>query len=361
MNGEFRHCGVKYAKKFNKKIVISSLFCDNQSQKYMARILITGGAGFIGSHLVLHWIKNHPQDQILNLDLLTYAADLSYLKSVEKNPNYQFIKGDIRDKTFMKKVFAEFKPEGIIHLAAESHVDNSINDPKPFIESNMVGTYNLLEEARLLGVKRFHHVSTDEVYGALGPKGFFTEQTPYSPNSPYSASKAGSDHLVNAYHHTYKMDTVITNCSNNFGPHQHDEKLIPTVIRSALTHQKIPVYGKGENVRDWLFVTDHCRAIDEVFHKGKSGEKYLISARNEKKNLDLVKELCNLLNELSGQGPQGNYQNLISFVTDRPGHDFRYAIDPRKIELEIGWKSQSDFKTQLKETVLWYIKKYQGA
>jgi len=327
----------------------------------MARILITGGAGFIGSHLVLHWIKNHPQDQILNLDLLTYAADLSYLKSVEKNPNYQFIKGDIRDKTFMKKVFAEFKPEGIIHLAAESHVDNSINDPKPFIESNMVGTYNLLEEARLLGVKRFHHVSTDEVYGALGPKGFFTEQTPYSPNSPYSASKAGSDHLVNAYHHTYKMDTVITNCSNNFGPHQHDEKLIPTVIRSALTHQKIPVYGKGENVRDWLFVTDHCRAIDEVFHKGKSGEKYLISARNEKKNLDLVKELCNLLNELSGQGPQGNYQNLISFVTDRPGHDFRYAIDPRKIELEIGWKSQSDFKTQLKETVLWYIKKYQGA
>jgi dTDP-glucose 4,6-dehydratase len=259
-----------------------------------------------------------------------------------------------------------FKPQGVFHLAAESHVDNSIQGPEPFIQSNIVGTFNLLEECRLYWKEeeeawknnRFLHVSTDEVYGELEDDGFFTEETPYAPNSPYSASKAASDMIIRAYYHTYGMNVVTTNCSNNYGPHQHDEKLIPVVIRSAMQHKNIPVYGKGENVRDWLYVHNHCDALETVFTKGRAGETYTIGGNNEWKNIDLVRKICDILNEELGQGPEGDYKNLISFVTDRLGHDFRYAIDASKIKSELGWEPSQDFDGMLRETILWYMNKY---
>ncbi len=330
------------------------------------RLLITGGAGFIGSNLILHLLSRRKNLEICNLDKLTYASDPSYLRPVEDLPSYRFEKVDLVDRPAVHDVVRDFRPDGVMHLAAESHVDNSIKGPEPFVMSNVVGTFNILEECRQFwqtdpdtyAGKRFLHVSTDEVYGSLGAEGAFTEEYPYQPNSPYSATKAGSDFLVRSYHKTFGMNVVTTNCSNNFGPHQHDEKLIPTVIRKALAHDEIPVYGKGENVRDWLFVTDHCRAMLDVYENGKAGETYNVGGHNEWKNIDLVKQLCDLLNEQKGEGPGGDYKNLITYVTDRAGHDLRYAIDPAKIQSELGWRPQMDFNEQLRETVLWYIDRY---
>lgn len=330
------------------------------------KLLITGGAGFIGSNLILHLHEHYPAYELLNLDKLTYASDLTYLKPLESSPRYSFSQTDIVDRAAVRKVIREFQPDGIIHLAAESHVDNSISGPEPFILTNVLGTFNLLEECKAFWKEsgrdfssfRFHHVSTDEVYGTLGETGLFSETTPYAPNSPYSASKASSDFIVRSYHHTYGMNVVTTNCSNNYGPHQHDEKLIPVVIRTALNKKPIPVYGKGENVRDWLFVRDHCKAIDMVFHNGRTGETYNVGGRNEWKNIDLVRAICEELNTLKGEGPEGDYKNLISFVTDRPGHDLRYAIDATKLESELGWQNTQDFRRDLRETVRWYMQKY---
>ncbi|NGP76944.1 dTDP-glucose 4,6-dehydratase [Balneolaceae bacterium YR4-1] len=331
----------------------------------MLKILVTGGAGFIGSNLLLFLHEKFPYYQFLNIDKLSYASDLSYLDAISDSDRYQFRKIDITDRDKVKESIRDFQPEGVFHLAAESHVDNSIKGPEPFILSNVVGTFNLLEECRQLWQEdeqtwqnRFLHVSTDEVYGTLGDEGYFTEETPYAPNSPYSASKAGSDFIVRSYFHTYGMNVVTTNCSNNFGPHQHDEKLIPTVIRNAVKHNEIPVYGKGENVRDWLYVENHCDALDLVFHEGRSGETYNVGGDNEWQNLELVHLICDLLNEEVGDGPDGDYKNLISFVTDRPGHDYRYAIDASKIKSELGWKQEGSFKEDLRSTVRWYIERY---
>jgi dTDP-glucose 4,6-dehydratase len=303
---------------------------------------------------------------VLNIDKLTYASDAVFLERVQNVPNYDFAKVDICERKWVRDVIRSFEPDGIIHMAAESHVDNSISDPEPFVLSNVVGTFNLLEECRqywhevgLLDKARFHHVSTDEVYGTLDNGGAFTEASPYHPNSPYSASKASSDHLVTAYHCTFGMNTIITNSSNNFGPHQHDEKLIPTVIRSALQNKPIPVYGNGKNVRDWIFVEDHCRAVELVFEKGESGQRYNIGARNEWQNIDLVCKICNTLNALVGSGPGGDYKKLIQFVKDRPGHDWRYAIDPSKIERDLHWRPIFTSEESLKETVKWYVERYQ--
>lgn len=330
------------------------------------KLIVTGGAGFIGSNLILHLHDNYPNVEILNIDKLTYASDLSYLEPIKQSDRYRFKKLDITDREALRDLFQKWHPDGIIHLAAESHVDNSIKGPEPFVYSNVVGTFNLLEECRLiwnqygedLKPQRFLHISTDEVYGTLGDEGSFSETTPYAPNSPYSASKAGSDFLVRSYHHTFGMNTVITNCSNNYGPHQHDEKLIPTVIRKALAGESIPVYGKGENVRDWLFVENHCNALATVFFKGKAGEQYNIGGDNEWKNIELVNHICDILNEEKGEGPEGDYKNLISFVTDRPGHDYRYAVDASKIKKDLGWTPSQDFDNMLRETVRWYMKKY---
>jgi len=332
------------------------------------RIIVTGGAGFIGSNLIHYLIEHFPGYDILNIDKLTYASDLKYLDGVKNSNQYTFKKVDLVDRSAVKDIIKKFRPDGVFHLAAESHVDNSIKGPEPFIQSNIVGTFNLIEECRLyweehaeeLAHFRFLHVSTDEVYGELEDDGYFTEETPYAPNSPYSASKAGSDFIVRAYHKTYGMNVVTTNCSNNYGRHQHDEKLIPVVINTALHKKSIPVYGKGENVRDWLYVLDHCKALDLVFHKGESGETYNIGGRNEWKNIDLVRKICDIMNEEVSKGPDGDYKNLITFVKDRPGHDFRYAIDATKMEQKLGWKAEGTFEEKLRETIRWYIKRYQS-
>lgn len=330
------------------------------------RLIVTGGAGFIGSNLILYLHENYPEVEILNIDKLTYASDINYLDSLKHDRRYHFKKMDLVDRIDVRKAVQNWKPEGVFHLAAESHVDNSIKGPEPFVMSNLIGTFNLLEECRQLWFDernpmedhRFLHVSTDEVYGTLGKTGSFTESTPYAPNSPYSATKAGSDMLVRSYFHTYGFDTVITNCSNNYGRHQHDEKLIPTVIRKALANEPIPIYGKGDNVRDWLHVDDHCRALADVFYDGKAGEQYNIGGDNEWQNIELVHNICDILNREKADGPDGDYKNLISFVTDRPGHDFRYSVDASKIKSQLGWTPTQDFDALLTQTVKWYINKY---
>ncbi len=329
---------------------------------------MTGGAGFIGSNLILRLYEKYPDWEIFNIDKLTYASDQSYLKPLKDSGRYYFKKVDLVNRNELHDVIKTFRPQGVFHLAAESHVDNSIKGPEPFIQSNIVGTFNILEECRQLWKKdekswknnRFLHVSTDEVYGELEDDGYFTETTPYAPNSPYSASKASSDFIVRSYYQTYGMNVVTTNCSNNYGPHQHDEKLIPVVIRNAIKHNDIPVYGKGENVRDWLFVHDHNDALDVAFHKGKAGESYNIGGNNEWKNIDLVRTICDILNEEIGEGPEGDYKNLITFVEDRLGHDFRYAIDASKIKNELGWEPSQDFNGMLRQTILWYVNKYKA-
>jgi dTDP-glucose 4,6-dehydratase len=337
----------------------------------MKNILVTGGAGFIGANFVVHFVENHPEYNVVNLDVLTYAGDLENVKEVENASNYEFVKGDICDKEFIDALFAKYQFTDVIHFAAESHVDNSISGPEAFVKTNVLGTFNLLDAARKLWMSapnqynetfkssRFHHISTDEVYGTLGEEGLFTETTPYAPNSPYSASKASSDLLVRSYFHTYGMDVVTTNCSNNYGPKQHDEKLIPTIIRKCLNGQNIPIYGDGKNVRDWLYVLDHCKGIELVFFKGRSGETYNVGGRNERNNLYIVNTICEILNEISPKG-EGKYQDLITFVKDRPGHDLRYAIDATKLETELGWKADENFETGIKKTIAWYLNKYKN-
>ncbi|MGI6291902.1 MAG: dTDP-glucose 4,6-dehydratase [Bacteroidales bacterium] len=325
----------------------------------MKKILITGGAGFIGSHLVHLMVRKYPNYHIYNLDKLTYAGNLENLKDIEKESNYTFIKGDIVDENFINELFAEHNFDGLIHLAAESHVDRSIHSPLEFIYTNIVGTVNLLNAARNtwkedMGNKRFYHVSTDEVYGSLGETGAFVETTPYDPHSPYSASKASSDHLVRAYHDTYGLNIVISNCSNNYGPYQFPEKLIPLFINNILHNRPLPVYGKGINVRDWLYVEDHVKAIDLIYHQGRKGETYNIGGNNEWKNIDLIHQLIAITDELL-QRPKGTSTQLITFVSDRKGHDLRYAIDASKIKNELGWQPSVQFDEGFRTTVKWYL------
>lgn len=322
-------------------------------------IIITGGAGFIGSHVVREFVNKYPDYHIINLDALTYAGNLENLKDIENKPNYTFVKADIRDAERVNVIFDTYKPDGVIHLAAESHVDRSIADPTAFVMTNVVGTVNLLNAARRVWEghyegKKFHHVSTDEVYGTLGAEGLFTEETAYDPHSPYSASKASSDHFVRAYHDTYGLPTVITNCSNNYGPNHFPEKLIPLCINNILNSRPLPIYGDGSNTRDWLFVIDHARAIDLVFHHGKVGESYNIGGFNEWKNIDLVREICRQMDEKLGR-PQGTAEQLITFVKDRPGHDLRYAIDATKINKELGYKPSVTFEQGLSITIDWFL------
>ena len=322
-------------------------------------ILITGGAGFIGSHVVRLFVKKYPQYRIVNLDALTYAGNMENLKDLEDAANYVFVKADIRDAEAMDKVFAEHAIDSVIHLAAESHVDRSISDPMAFVNTNVIGTANMLNAAKAYWKgkfegKRFYHVSTDEVYGSLHDGGFFTEETSYDPQSPYSASKAASDHFVRAYGNTYKLPFIISNCSNNYGSHQFPEKLIPLMIHNLREGKPLPVYGKGENVRDWLWVEDHARAIDVVFHAGKDGETYNIGGHNEWKNIDLVKVLCSIMDKKLGRNA-GDSEKQITYVTDRAGHDLRYAIDAGKIERELGWRPSITFEQGLEQTVDWYL------
>ena len=323
------------------------------------RILITGGAGFIGSHLVRRFVRKYSDYHIYNLDLLTYAGNLENLKDIERSENYTFIKGDITDQNFINKIFEKYKFDSVIHLAAESHVDRSINDPLLFAKTNILGTMILLNSFKELWKnnwtnKLFYHISTDEVYGSLGEAGLFKEDTSYDPNSPYSASKASSDHFVRAYGETYSMPYVITNCSNNYGPYQFPEKLIPLFINNILCNKSLPVYGDGNYTRDWLYVVDHAKAIDLVFHKGKNLHTYNIGGFNEWKNIDLVKLLCDLLDEKLDRS-KGTSRQLITFVKDRAGHDLRYAIDANKIQSELGWSPSVTFEQGLSKTIDWYL------
>lgn len=321
-------------------------------------LLITGGAGFIGSHVVRLFVNKYPDYRILNLDTLTYAGNLENLQDVEKAPNYEFIKGDITDESFIDQLFENTAIDAVIHLAAESHVDRSITDPMAFIRTNILGTVNLLNACKkqwdTFEDKLFYHISTDEVYGSLGDEGLFTEETSYDPKSPYSASKASSDHLVRAYYNTYKMPVVISNCSNNYGPNQFPEKLIPLSINNIKNNKQIPIYGKGENIRDWLYVEDHAAAIDVIFHTGKTGDTYNIGGINEWKNIDLIRLLCKIMDQKL-QRPDGTSAELITFVTDRAGHDMRYAIDSSKISKELNWDPSENFESGLEKTVEWYL------
>ena len=322
-------------------------------------ILVTGGAGFIGSHVVRRLLRNRPDARIVNLDALTYAGNLENLRDVEGNSNYAFVKGDIQDKDLIAQLFAEHGFDAVVHLAAESHVDRSIENPMAFLETNILGTATLLNAAKnawadVEGDHCFYHISTDEVYGSLGAEGLFTEDTPYDPRSPYSSSKASSDHLVRAWHHTYGLPVVISNCSNNYGAFQFPEKLIPLMIRNIRDERPLPVYGEGVNVRDWLWVEDHASAIDEILHRGANGRTYNIGGLNEWKNIDLVHELIRLVDEALGR-PAGSSKKLITFVKDRAGHDMRYAIDASRIEAELGWKPSITFEQGLAATVDWYL------
>ena len=324
----------------------------------MKNLLITGGAGFIGSHVVRRFVQNYPDYQIVNLDKLTYAGNLENLKDIEESTNYTFVKGDICDATLLTDLFEQYNFEGVIHLAAESHVDRSISDPMSFVMTNVLGTVTLLNVAKTFWKDRedcrFYHVSTDEVYGSLGETGFFLEDTSYDPKSPYSASKASSDHFVRAYHNTYDLPVVISNCSNNYGSHHFPEKLIPLTINNIKKNNPIPVYGKGENIRDWLYVEDHARAIDTIFHKGENGETYNIGGFNEWTNIALVKKMCEVMDRKLGRS-QGESEQLISFVTDRAGHDMRYAIDATKLSQELGWKPSLQFEEGIEKTIDWYL------
>jgi dTDP-glucose 4,6-dehydratase len=339
----------------------------------MKNILLTGTAGFIGSNFVPYFLCKYSEYTLINLDLLTYAGDLENLKECESNPRYKFIKGDICNRELVEFIFSEYDINGVIHFAAESHVDNSIKNPSVFVQTNVNGTFTLIDVAYKYWMDkpfdykgdykncRFHHISTDEVYGTLtdDPNDLFTENTPYAPNSPYSASKASSDMIIRAYNETYGLNTVITNCSNNYGPKQHDEKLIPTIIRNALNGNPIPIYGDGENIRDWLYVLDHCKGIDLVYHNGKTGNTYNIGGRNERTNLQIVNTICKILDQKVPKKDNSSYKTLITFVEDRAGHDRRYAIDATKLENELGWKADENFDSGILLTIEWYLRKYE--
>ena len=336
----------------------------------MKTILVTGCAGFIGSNFVPYFLEKYPDIRLVNLDLLTYAGDLANLSDVNDTSRHIFVKGDICDRPLVESLFNQYDIHGVIHFAAESHVDNSIKNPGVFVQTNVNGSFVLIDVAYKSWMEkpfvyksgyegcRFHHISTDEVYGTLGETGLFTEETSYAPNSPYSASKAGSDMIVRSYHHTYGMNTVITNCSNNYGPKQHDEKLIPTIIRKALSGENIPIYGDGKNIRDWLYVLDHCKGIDLVYHTGRSGEVYNIGGRNERNNNQIAERICTLLDIMKPREDTQSYNSLITYVEDRAGHDRRYAIDATKVETELGWNADENFDTGIIKTIEWYLGKY---